>query len=437
MKRPDPFVIRLGGGWLAAVLALAFAVDAWAATITWTNNSGVASQWSIDGNWSNSTPPTISDVAAIDKTTGKSLVTVDGNVLVGAVTMSGGRTNTLTVPSGASLTTTNYLQVNASSIAQFTGGTVFISNGLNLGSTSGSGYITQNDGSVTVKGGVGGGTYAFIGRNNSLSKGYYTLNSGDLTISTYLMMGSVGYGEFLQTGGTGTYAQSVAVGSSAGGYALYRQEGGWVKGTVGVGTAGATGRYEFVGGVITSSSTIVGATYSGGTYGNSNVTVGGWGTFEQSGGTNYANNVRLGYALNTGTTNAVGEYRISGGLLNDAGMLQVGSVGGTGTFAVVGGLATIKAGSYTQYPGSTLSVVISNGLAPIRVSGNAALAGNLRIALVGPKPVGTTVTVMSYASRSGTFESITYDPPGLDIPVLYESDGIKLSFTTGTMVFIK
>jgi hypothetical protein len=189
--------------------------------------------------------------------------------------------------------------------------------------------------------------------------------------------------------------------------------------------------------VITGSSTVVGATYLGGTYGNSNVTVGGWGTFDQSGGTNYANNVRLGYALNAGTTNAVGEYRISGGLLKDAGMLQVGSVGGTGTFAVVGGLATIKAGSYTQYPGSTLSVVISNGLAPIRVSGNAALAGNLRIALVGPKPVGTTVTVMSYASRSGTFESITYDPPGLDIPVLYESDGIKLSFTTGTMVFIK
>lgn len=428
---------------LAAALALAFGLDAWAGmTTAWTNNSGVASSWFITGNWTNGVP-TIADAATIwDNTAGKrSVVLVDGAAEASSVNMRGARTNTLIVAASGSLKTTGSLVLGygAGTIAlvEFSGPVTVGT--LDLGNWGGStGIVTQrNNSAVTAT------NYLWLGHQSSTDKGYYTLESGSLIISNQIYVGSVGYGEFLQKGGSVTGKKYIAVGAqSAGGSGLYRQEGGWVQDSASlwVGATSGTGRYELVGGVYTNGGgygELVGGVLSGSAPQGAN---GGRGTFEQSGGTNYARQVRVGYMTNGTPANvatpAVGNYRISGGLLQDAGVLQVGGqTAGTGTFEVVGSQATIKAGSYAQYPGSTLSVTVSNGIAPIQVSGNAALAGNLRISLVGPRP-SAKVAILSYKSRSGTFDSITYDPPGLNIPVLYESDGVKLGFSSGTLISV-
>jgi hypothetical protein len=429
---------------LAVALAVAFGFDAWAGmTTAWTNNSGVASSWFITGNWTNGVP-TIADTANIwDNTAGKrSIVLVDGAAEASTVNMRGSRTNTLIVAANGSLKTTGSLLLGygAGTIAlvEFSGPvTIATLDVANFGGSTG--IVTQrNNSAVTVT------NQLWLSHNSSTDKGYYTLESGSLTISSQLYVGAKGYGEFLQKGGSVTGKHYIAVGAqSAGGSGLYRQEGGWAQDSASlwVGSTSGTGRYELVGGVYTNGGgygELVGGVLSGSAPSGEN---GGQGTFEQSGGTNYARQVRIGYMTNGTPANvatpAVGYYRISGGLLQDAGLLQVGGqTAGTGTFEVVGSRATIKAGSYAQYPGSTLSVTVSNGIAPIQVSGNAVLAGNLRISLVGPRPA-TKVSILSYASHSGTFDSITYDPPGLNIPVLYENDGVKLRFSSGTLISVQ
>ncbi len=134
-------------------------------------------------------------------------------------------------------------------------------------------------------------------------------------------------------------------------------------------------------------------------------------TYTQSGGTT---TVASGATLRGGSA-GTGAIAINGGILAGVGNV-VGPVSGNGTVRPGGSAGTLThTGNYTNPAAGKFSTAISGPSVPgsdfgkMTSTGTVSLAGTLEI-LTAPgyfPPVGTTYTVLTGASRTGTFSSVT------------------------------
>jgi fibronectin-binding autotransporter adhesin len=199
----------------------------------------------------------------------------------------------------------------------------------------GTGYFNQNGGTNTV------GGYLSVGEKFG-SIGTYTLNSGSLSISGSSSDEYVGYqgtGYFNQSGGTNTVGGLyLSVGDQAGGNGTYSLSGTGSVTTPEIDVAyKGTGNFNQSGGTVT----ITGnnsALYVGNDSGsNGAYTLSGTGTLNVSTGT--GNNANEEYVGNYGT----GQFNQSGGT-NSAAFVTVGYYSGaSGTYALSGGSLAVSA----------------------------------------------------------------------------------------------
>jgi hypothetical protein len=355
-----------------------------------------------------------------------------GLVKVGAGTLALSSAGTAGSASGA-------FEVPAGSTLEFDNGTYDLSAG---SSVTGAGTCTYTGATV-----VNAGTYAM--KTSNFSSGTANFNSTASTVDGALNGATIGgtgafniSGVFGWSGGTmnGSGSTNVAAGAhlNVTGDASVRERtlnnSGTLTWTGGVFVCGDSGIINNkAGGIfdIKSNSTM---TYVGtpGTFNNS-------GTVRKSAGTGTTNiSVPFSNAglldIQTGTiqflgssfTQTAGTTSLSGGVLVSAPTLlfQGGTLKGGGTInanvtstgtlsmgATVGTL--IINGNFVQNAGGTLSLRIGGTTAgtqfdQLQVTGNASLAGALKETLInGFAPTTQTFKVVTYGSRSGTFDSIS------------------------------
>ncbi len=312
-------------------------------------------------------------------TVGNDFVIADGNNSVASYFLSGTGTLNVSADNEAvgltgngsfvqtggthTLNTTLFLGEFAGSIGSYalSGGSLSVGFSEFIGS-SGKGTFAQTGGSNTLSGGI-----LSVGSQAS-ANGTYILTAGTLSLlnSAQEIIGDSGIGDFTQNGGTHSIgaAVSMILGNAASGNGTYLLAGTGLllpSGSVVVGALG-TGTFIQTGGTLdffgTQGLTIASSAGSAGTFTLSGTGVvssnpdevvggGGTGTFTQSGGTN---------------------------TLNGASVLRVGlASGGTGHYVLSGGTLnaptiTVQPGSTFTYEGGTLNTVTMN------LAGNANLA---------------------------------------------------------------
>lgn len=223
---------------------------------------------------------------------------------------------------------------------------------------NGTGTLTQTGGANMVTNGTGA---LYVGRSGT-GVGTYNLGGNGQLTAKFLRVGESGQGIFNHSDGTVTVnSNDVIVGRFT----------------------GSTGEYNLSGnGVINARALCVGGRDSGD---GTNPTLGGSGTFNQTGGTN-----DIATSLYLGTRNGNGTYVISDGLLDVDGTLVVGNTGtdiaplyidktGTGRFKISGDSAVIEVDGYSQNGLSTLELAIDGGISPINVDGGISLDGFLDV----------------------------------------------------------
>ncbi|MBV9008474.1 MAG: hypothetical protein JO354_04805 [Verrucomicrobia bacterium] len=151
--------------------------------------------------------------------------------------------------------------------------------------------------------------------DQTTSNGIYNLSSGTVS-PTAEIIGNYGTGTFTQTGGNNDAGSSLSIGYNAGSSGTYNLNS--FNGTATLGSLNSSG------------------------YANTEETIGycGNGTFNQSGGTNTAADITIGY-----TAHSTGTYNLSGGTISVGSTLNVGYNGtgafvGSGTFNQTGGTIT-------------------------------------------------------------------------------------------------
>ncbi|WCM95077.1 phosphatase PAP2 family protein [Acidovorax sp. NCPPB 2350] len=140
----------------------------------------------------------------------------------------------------------------------------------------------------------------------------------------------------------------------------------------------------------------------------------------------------------SGTLALAGSNSFTGGIEVAAGTLQAGSSSALGRGAVYVGGGTLRTnaatdvvvnGTYTQRPGSTLSLrlVSATGAAgTLTVNGTAALAGTLEVSFAqgaGPA-VGSTITVLRHGGLNGVFDAVSV--PGYRVTPIYLQNAVQL-----------
>ncbi|AVS88528.1 hypothetical protein C8238_10050 [Paracidovorax avenae] len=142
--------------------------------------------------------------------------------------------------------------------------------------------------------------------------------------------------------------------------------------------------------------------------------------------------------LGSGTLVLAGNNSFTGGIELAAGTLQAGSGSALGNGAVYLGGGTLRTaasgdvvvnGSYTQRPGSTLSLQMANAsgtAGTVTVNGPAALAGTLEVKFAqGVRPaVGSTITVLRHGGLSGSFDAVSV--PGYRVTPVYLNNAVQL-----------
>ncbi len=236
---------------------------------------------------------------------------------------------------------------------------------------SGSGTFNQSGGTSNIQSdSLGNGGNLFLG-NNVGSNGSYNLGGpGALSVSGTEYVGNLGPGTFSQSGGTnnagGSYAGGIILGNNTAVSGSYSLSGSGllapyalVVGNLGSGTFIHSGGTNSIG---SGGLTLGNYAGSSGSYTLSNsgqlsavyeyVGSSGSGTFNQLGGTNNVGGSSLYLGFNMGSS---GSYTLGGsGLLSAENYEYVGQ-SGTGTFIQSGGTNAASPGSY-------LSLYVGNGL---------------------------------------------------------------------------
>ena len=326
-------------------------------------------------------------------------------------------------------------------------------------------YKAGSTGTVEQSGGIlgslGFSRYLFLGRLAG-AVGNYVMNGGSLllTNNNYVSIGQAGSGYFTQNNGTVMVDQQFNIGRVSGGYGEYTMNNGsllarWpVLGE----TSGATGIVAITGGTFSGGEKlsvgqygfgfvrqrggVVGVTNQYLYLGEKNTGVGvyqlsesgklmltnaanylyigfdGNGTFIQSNGTVAVAN----YLFVGKNSNAVGRCRVENGSMSIGQNLVLGESNyATGTFQVVGSTATITARIYQQNANSTLDIQFdAGGITPIIITNNASLSGELKI--TGNELYGNsaTVTVINAGSLSGVFSRTNFVPPLISASIIYD-----------------
>jgi hypothetical protein len=225
-------------------------------------------------------------------------------------------------------------------------GTLIQSGGTNQTATIYIGNSSGSSGTYTQSGGTNTVTSAFYVGNNSTSEGSYFLSGTGLIDGTNATenIGSTGTGAFTQTGGT-NQAKIINVGNNNLSNGTYTQSGGTAKilsggaGSLNVGNAsGSSGSYNLSGTGYIDSKTLY--EYIGNL---------GKGTFTQTGGTNDAYQISIGY----NGAGANGTYTQSAGVTSVKGTLTIGSAAGaTGVYSL-SGTGLLDATGKTEYIGAS------------------------------------------------------------------------------------
>jgi hypothetical protein len=359
--------------------------------LTVTGNDGEAVGYSGTGNFNQSGGTNTAAYVVVGSEVGSSgmftlssgSLATSGSGSVGQIVGSSG-TGTFTQSGGSNTVSNDNLHVgfNAGSTGTYNLSDTGI---LTVTGTSGEVVGYSGTGNFNQNGGTNTAAYVVVGSEVG-SNGTFTLSSGSLATSgpgsVSEIIGSSGTGTFNQTGGTNTVtgANGLSVGDGAGSMGTYKLSGtatlsvnrNEIVGKYGTGTFDQTGgtntmtggAYDLSVGDNTGS---IGTYKLGGTallsvkrneiVGNS-----GTGSFEQTGGTNSATKLYLGF--NAGSS---GSYTLSAGSLSTSGEQWVGYQG-TGTFIQEGGSNSLTSsiccgilrigsksgtnGSYTLHAGS-------------------------------------------------------------------------------------
>lgn len=142
--------------------------------------------------------------------------------------------------------------------------------------------------------------------------------------------------------------------------------------------------------------------------------------------------------LGSGTLVLAGTNTFTGGIELAAGTLQAGSGSalGNGTVYLGGGTLRTSAsqqvavnGTYTQRPGSTLSLQLASAsgtAGTLAVNGMAWLAGTLEVVFAqGVRPaVGSTITVLRHGGVNGAFDAVSV--PGYRVTPIYLNNAVQL-----------
>jgi hypothetical protein len=293
--------------------------------------------------------------------------------------------DTVTIGNGAGgvVTVTYDAAATANSLSQLT-----------LDATSaGSVTLAQAQGSLTITGneyagssGVGG--LNLSGGTHSVTTGlYFGFNGGASGSGTLSGNGvlNTGFEEFVGYSGNGTFLQSGGTNTT-----LYLTTGYNASGN-GFGTNVGSGTYTQTGGALN----VTGGEYVG-WYGN--------GIVNQSGGTNTANNLYLGFNTNGTNAAASGVYSMSNGaslLVNN--QFFVG-ISGSGTFNQTGGNATASGGmTLAQNSGGTGTVNLSGGNLTVNGITTVALNGTGRFTQSGGVNVTTGLSIGDQSTGNGTY----------------------------------
>jgi hypothetical protein len=384
-------VLFLGLLLLAAPLAAQADLHIWQGAGTGSNNatstSNATTLWLTAGNWSPSGPPATGDTAYLTltnsgyvnaQTTTVGDLSLDGTTALGALHVTDGVTFTvkyffdLGEESG---TIGNVIQDGGTSISD---GYLLIGNpsGTTGSYMLGGGTLTAgaSGGWGEIIGGLGTGTFIQTGGAHKVN-GYLLLGDGSGGTGTYRLGGGTlevngrefissfktGIGIFIQTGGLHTVVDEFNLGSDSGGIGSYTLGGG----TLTVGATGGVGE---------------------------NIGELGTGTFTQTGGTH---TVSLMLCLGQ-QSGGHGSYMLGGGTLGVTGFEYVGSTG-TGTFTQTGGTHTVNGIFYLgRESGSSGSYTLGGGALTI---GTTAEEGEEHIGASGTgtfTQTGGTHTVNSY-----------------------------------------
>ena len=210
---------------------------------------------------------------------------------------------------------------------------------------SGTGTLLQSGGTNNIQtDSIYNGGILYVGNNVASSGAYNLSGSGVLTVAGTEVIGNLGTGTFLQSGG------SNAIGNGFSGAVL-------VLGN----NAGASGSYLLSGsGGLSASSEFVGSSGSG--------------AFSQSGGTNSIGGNGSGGLYLGNNLGSSGSYTLSGGSLSVSGNGEFVGQSGNGTFTQPGGTNNNATAVYLGYnPGSSGSYTLSGSgllLAPSLTVGN-------------------------------------------------------------------
>ncbi len=257
--------------------------------------------------------------------------------------------------------------------------------------------LQWNGGNITFEQNTGGGTIELdVADDFLMNAGTMTELSGDLASPSgaYQQSNST---VTLNGGGisdsNGIQLLSGAVLNGPGSLLGNVSDGGQVNDTNG-GTLAVTGSYTQTSAGAT---TVRGSTLSassavdvqGGTFTLAGTVVASAGMTIESGGTLYGN----------------GTITVTGSLTNSG---DINLAGGSGPGSTPGAL--VVSGDYTQTSGGELDVHLysGGGYDTLQVSGQATLAGTLKVTSLGFTPMpGVVFKVVTYGSRSGTFDSIS------------------------------
>ncbi len=343
----------------------------------------------------------VADVTSGANFNGTSFALASGQTLTGSGTVIGamgvGAGSSITVGPSESLTLADDAQIDAGSV-DVAGGSLSAPNIIDNGTltisagTIDTGVLSAgNDGTLT--GGAGTGSIFLSGGSVSADAvllGSTTGGSGDMTVSGSgdLTTTRLAGNDFIVNGGTVTVLDEPVDPPDP---VLDRSMvAGYVR----------DGALSVNAGMVTTPNIKLG------------VTAGKTGTYTQGGGTVNAGVFGLGNDGTLGGGAGVGSATINGGTL-EAGSLLVGSsAGGIGTFKWRS--ATPSAQTLDMVGAATLAVELA-GLTPgidygeLQIGGNATLTGTLDISLTDEfyPPLGQSFVIMTFGSRSGTFDTVT------------------------------
>lgn len=345
-----------------------------AATISWSNTAG--GNWSTGANWTGGVAPTAADVAVISAN-GTYTVVLDVSPTVVGLTLGGGSgVQTLSLPSGITLTVNGDINIAGSGALSWTGGTLTGSGATTIASgaavnISGTSAKTlnrdvSNSGTITWTGAsdiTTGGTFTLTNQSGGL---FDAQNDQTCSVSTIINAGtfrkSLSFGtttfsgsSFVNTGTlniqTGTFACSASYTNSSGtincpsGTINLTGTYSFSNGTVQAGTINLSGLTGTTGGAVSLSSGVVVNQTAGTNTLSSGAIISGAGKYQENGGT----------LSNNGTVNVANLDLISG---TASGVTGSDVLTITGTMNWTGG--TLSTGQVTINSSAALNISANN-----------------------------------------------------------------------------